>query len=222
PAGARPHRRRGAAPPSAPGAAPIAPPRVRVPGAGPSCAPREGAARCARIAAAAMTSTLTTIDPEHPEAERLAEAARILKEGGLVAYPTETFYALGADPLEAAAVERVFTAKGRPGGMALPVLIGDRRHLSRVAPRLPPGTEALIDAFWPGPLTLVLPAADGLPARLLGGGRTIGVRLSSHPVARALANACDGPLVATSANRTGHPPPRTAAEAGEQLKGSLQ
>lgn len=169
----------------------------------------------------AMTTTSAPVDPARPDPDTLAAAADLLKRGNLVAYPTETFYALGADATQEAAVDRVFTAKGRPQGMALPVILGDRDDVPRVAAALPEGARALMDVFWPGPLTLVLPAAGDLPARLLGGGKTIGVRVSSHPVAQALARACGRPLVATSANRTGQPPPATAAEVAQHLGGSV-
>ncbi|HET8945924.1 MAG TPA: L-threonylcarbamoyladenylate synthase [Candidatus Polarisedimenticolia bacterium] len=164
-----------------------------------------------------MTTKIVPVDPEHPEQDRLEAAAAVLRAGGLVAYPTETFYALGADALEAAAVEKVFSAKGRPGAMPLPVIVGDPGDLLRVAAQVPDGARALIAVFWPGPLTLVLPAA-ALPERLLGGGRTIGVRLSPHPVARGLARALGGPIVATSANRSGQPAPGSAGDVAGHLK----
>ena len=169
----------------------------------------------------AMTSKIQPVDPMRPEPERLAAAAELLKAGSLVAFPTETFYALGADARNPAAVDRVFAAKGRPGGMPLPVILGDRDDVRGVAAALPEGAEALMDVFWPGPLTLVLPAAGDLPPRLLGEGKTIGVRVSPHPVARAFARASGVPLVATSANRSGQPPPATAAEIEEHLGGSV-
>ena len=164
-----------------------------------------------------MTTRIAAIDPRRPERERLTAAADLLRGGSLVAFPTETFYALGADALNPAAVDRVFAAKGRPQGMPLPLILGDRDGILQVAASLPEGAAALMDVFWPGPLTIVLPAADALPAGLLGGGRTIGVRVSPDPVALALARACGRPLVATSANRSGQPPPATAAEVDAQL-----
>jgi len=169
-----------------------------------------------------MATTIEPVDPERPEQDHLTAAAVVLRSGGLVVYPTETFYALGADALDRAAVEKVFAAKGRPGAMALPVIVGDVGDLGRVAANLPEGAQALIGAFWPGPLTLVLPAAAAIPHGLLGGGRTVGVRLSPHPIARGLARAFGGPIVATSANRSGQPAPGTAAEAAAQLKEGVE
>jgi L-threonylcarbamoyladenylate synthase len=164
-----------------------------------------------------MTTKIVPFHPERPEPDTLQAAAAVLREGGLVAYPTETFYALGANALDAAAVEKVFSTKGRPGVLPLPVIVGDLGDLARVAAQVPEGAPALITAFWPGPLTLLFPAA-ALPERLLGFGRTIGVRLSPHPVARGLARALGGPIVATSANKSGQPAPGSAGEAADQLQ----
>jgi L-threonylcarbamoyladenylate synthase len=155
-----------------------------------------------------MTLTLR-VDARHPEPRIIARAAGAIRRGLLVAYPTETFYALGGDPTSPAAVDRVFEAKGRPGRMPLPLIAAEIRDLRRCTGDLPDTALRLAAAFWPGALTLVVPAT-GLPARLLGGGRTVGVRLSPHPVAAALARAHGGPIIATSANRSGQPPPRTA------------
>lgn len=152
------------------------------------------------------------IDPQRPDPTVIAEAAGFLRAGRLVAYPTETFYGLAADPLSAGAVERVFGAKGRPERMALPLIAHDEQGVRVCVATFPAAARKLADAFWPGALTLVLPAAPSLPPLLLGGGRTVGVRISSHPIASALARAAGGPIVATSANRSGAPAPVTAAE----------
>ena len=159
-----------------------------------------------------MPARPTPIDPEHPQADLLEKAAAILRRGLLVAYPTETFYGLACDPRDPAAVERIFEAKGRPAKMALPLVAGDTRDVQGAVALFPPTARRLAEAFWPGPLTLVLGAAPDLPPRLLGGGATVGIRVSSHPVARGLARAFGGPIVATSANRTGASPPIDAAE----------
>lgn len=160
-----------------------------------------------------MPARLLSIDPLHPEPEVVEEAAALLRRGRLVAYPTETFYGLACDPRDPAAVDRIFAAKGRPEKMALPLVAGDAGAVASVTRDRPDGAARLAEAFWPGPLTLVLRAADDLPSRLLGGGGTVGIRVSSHPVARALALAFGGPIVATSANRTAEPPPASADEA---------
>ncbi|MGH9797007.1 MAG: L-threonylcarbamoyladenylate synthase [Candidatus Polarisedimenticolia bacterium] len=157
--------------------------------------------------------TLLSLDAGRPDAALIARAAASIRHGRLVIYPTETFYALGGDPWNAAAVDMVFEAKGRPDTMALPLIAADREAVRRCTAEFPGAARRLAAAFWPGPLTLVLPASPDLPARLLGRGGTIGVRISPHPVAAALARAAGGLLIATSANRTGQTPPRTAVEA---------
>jgi L-threonylcarbamoyladenylate synthase len=131
---------------------------------------------------------------------------RIVEEirgGGLVAYPTETFYALGVDATSGAAVERLFRVKGRERGIPVPLIIATPEALARVARRVPPAARKLMDRFWPGPLTLVLEAAPDLPEGITGGTGAVGVRISDHPAAAAIARACPFPLTATSANRSG-------------------
>jgi L-threonylcarbamoyladenylate synthase len=142
----------------------------------------------------------------------LADAAGILRRGGLVAFPTETFYGLGADALDARAVARVFAAKGRPSGKPLLVLVESTGMVGRVAADVPPRAVRLAERHWPGPLTLVLPARAGLPPALTAGTGTIGVRVPGHPLARALVAAAGVPVTAPSANPSGAPAPRTAAE----------
>ncbi len=157
------------------------------------------------------------IDPHHPERKLLARAAEILRKGLLVAYPTETFYGLGALPRDTAALDRIFNAKGRPEKMALPLIVGDADSVNLCVREFPEGARRLAAAFWPGPLTLVLPAAHDLPPRLLGGGFSVGLRVSPHPVASGLASAVGGPIIATSANLSGQPAPSTATEVDEFL-----
>lgn len=164
-----------------------------------------------------MAAIIERVDPQRPEPGVLARGAALLRQGLLVVYPTETFYGLACDPRQAAAVERIFAAKGRPDRMALPLIAADREAVRCCTREIPDVAHRLMDAFWPGPLTLVLPAAEDLPPLLLGGGHTVGVRVSSHPVASGLARAASGPIVATSANRSGEPPPSTAQEADEAL-----
>lgn len=159
-----------------------------------------------------MTARVFQVNPLNPEPGPLARAAEALRRGLLVAYPTETFYGLACDPFSDEAVARIFIAKGRPPALALPLIAAGREAVRLCTREIPPAAHALMDAFWPGPLTLVLPAADNLPARLLGGGHTVGIRVSPHPVAMGLARAAGGPIVATSANRSGQPPPLSAGE----------
>jgi L-threonylcarbamoyladenylate synthase len=158
-----------------------------------------------------------TVDPRHPSPVIIGRAAEHLRSARLVAYPTETFYGLAADPRSAQAVETIFAAKGRPDRMALPLLAGDRAAVLMCVREFSDSAERLAAAFWPGALTLVLPASHSLPPLLLGGGQTVGVRISPHPVACALAMAFGGPIVATSANRSGQPSPMTAQEVQQAL-----
>jgi L-threonylcarbamoyladenylate synthase len=153
-------------------------------------------------------------------AHQIAEAAAVLRRGGVVAYPTETFYGLGALASDGAAVERLLRAKQRPDGKALPLLGADLAQLEAVA-ELSPLARRLAAAFWPGPLTLVLPARPGLHAAVTGGAGTVGVRVTSSEVAKALAAAAGGALVATSANPSGAPPPTTAAGLDPALRARL-
>jgi len=139
-------------------------------------------------------------------ASRVAEAADTLRRGGVIAYPTETFYGLGALASDGAAVERLVSAKERPDGKPLPLLGADLAQLEAVA-SFSPLARRLAGACWPGPLTLVLPARPGLHPAITAGGATVGVRVTSSQVAAALARAAGGALVATSANRSGQPPP---------------
>ena len=132
-------------------------------------------------------------------------------------YPTETLYGLGALATHAGAVERLALAKGRPDGKAMPLLGADLAQVEAVAV-LGPLARRLAAAFWPGPLTLVVEAAPGLPGPILGGGRTVGVRVTSSPVAAALCRAAGGALVATSANLAGQPAVASAGELDAALR----
>ncbi|WP_296977514.1 L-threonylcarbamoyladenylate synthase [Thermobacillus sp. ZCTH02-B1] len=152
----------------------------------------------------------------------IAEAARTLREGGIVAFPTETVYGLGADARNAEAVRRVFAAKGRPSDNPLIVHIADRDQLRELA--LPYGGVAarLMDAFWPGPLTIVLPVRPGAVApEVTAGLDTVAVRMPAHPVALRLIAAAGCPIAAPSANRSGRPSPTLAAHVLEDLEGRI-
>jgi len=151
---------------------------------------------------------------------RIAEAAAALRRGGVIAYPTETFYGLGALASDGAAVARLVLAKQRPDGKPLPLLGADLAQLEEVA-LFSPLARRLARAFWPGPLTLVLPARPGLQDVITGGAGTVGVRVTSGGVAASLARAAGGALVATSANPSGAPPPTTAAGLDPALRSRL-
>lgn len=134
------------------------------------------------------------------------EALAALSAGDAIVYPTETFYALGVDALSPDALERLFEIKGREPGKPVALIAADAAMAFSVAREVPAQARALAETFWPGPLTLVLPACDGIPAALIGADGGVGVRVSSHPIARALAAGLRRPITATSANLAGKPP----------------
>ncbi|HEY8552520.1 MAG TPA: L-threonylcarbamoyladenylate synthase [Thermaerobacter sp.] len=145
-------------------------------------------------------------------------AGAILREGGLVAFPTETVYGLGADALNPEAVARVFAAKGRPPDNPLIVHVtGPEQAGPQVVARWPDAARRLVERFWPGPLTLVLPAGPAVPAAVRAGLPTVAVRCPSHPVAQALIAAADTPVAAPSANRSGRPSPTRADDVWADL-----
>jgi L-threonylcarbamoyladenylate synthase len=158
------------------------------------------------------------ISPLSPEPAAIEQAAEIIRSGDLVAFPTETVYGLGADGLNEAAVRRIFAAKGRPETKGLILHLSDAVQASEVA-EVAPMAERLMAAFFPGPLTLVLPARPVVPAVTTGGGATVAVRMPDHPVAHALIAAAGRPIAAPSANPSGAPPPRTGAEVLAGLDG---
>ncbi|HUG86209.1 MAG TPA: L-threonylcarbamoyladenylate synthase [Euzebya sp.] len=147
----------------------------------------------------------------------LGEPAAALRRGGLVAFPTETVYGLGADATNAQAVERIFLAKGRPADNPLIVHIPDVAWLPRVVAATTPLARRLAEAFWPGPLTLVLEAHPDLPPVTTGGLATVAVRVPSDPLARWLIELADVPVAAPSANLSGRPSPTTAAHVAADL-----
>ena len=150
-----------------------------------------------------------------PSPEAVAEAAALLRRGGLAVFPTETFYGLGCDPRRADAVARLFAFKGRDAGRALPLVAGSRAQVELVAPTWERFDLAarLADLCWPGPLSLVVPGAETLADGVRAADGTVAVRVSPHPVAAGLAAALGHPIVATSANRSGAAACRYVAEA---------
>lgn len=157
-------------------------------------------------------SPVCRIDPARPAPDVIDAAVGALRAGGVIAYPTETLYGLGADALSPAAVERVFSLKGRPEGQPILVLVADDAMLETIVARVSHEARALADAFWPGPLTLVLDAASSVPREITGGAGGVGVRISSHPVAAALAAGLGRPITSTSANRSGRAGARSARD----------
>jgi L-threonylcarbamoyladenylate synthase len=150
-------------------------------------------------------------------AAQIKEATLILKRGGVVVYPTDTVYGVGASMASSAAVERVFEVKQRPRQMAFPILVGNIRQIETLADGVSPLASCLIDAFFPGALTLVLRASRSAPGYLVTQEGTIALRIPDHPVPLALIEAIGAGLVGTSANLSGKPSAVTAEEARSQL-----
>lgn len=167
-----------------------------------------------------MGTEVLAVDSEAPEPSVLSRAAGVLEAGGLVAFPTETFYGLGASALDADAVHRVFALKGRPESRPLLVLVDGVPEAERIA-EVPPHARALMERYWPGALTLVLRARSIVPDQVTAGTGTVGVRVPAHAVARGLARALGGPVTAPSANPTGARAPTTADEVRRYFDGRL-
>jgi L-threonylcarbamoyladenylate synthase len=152
-----------------------------------------------------------------PDARRIEEAVALLNAGELVAFPTETVYGLGADAQNAFAVARIFAVKGRPASHPLIVHFSNFAAARAWAAEVPPTAERLAEAFWPGPLTLVLPKAAAVPAAVTGAQDSVALRAPAHPVARALLAAFGRGIAAPSANRYGRISPTRAADVREEL-----
>jgi L-threonylcarbamoyladenylate synthase len=156
------------------------------------------------------------------EKEAITVAARILAEGGLVAFPTDTVYGVGVHAFQPDAVERIYVAKIRPRDKAVPILLAQAGDLPLVAERVTETAWLMAERFWPGGLTLVLPRKASVPDVVSAGGPTVAVRVPDHPVPLALMAALGAPLAATSANLSGHPSPVTAQEVQAELGGRIE
>ncbi|MCS7132898.1 MAG: L-threonylcarbamoyladenylate synthase [Aigarchaeota archaeon] len=167
-----------------------------------------------------MTMILKT-DPQRPDPEVLRTAAEILRGGGIVAFPTETVYGLAAVVFNEAAVKKIFFAKMRPPDNPLIVHISDISMLDEVAVNVPKKAYNLMETFWPGPLTLILPKHHNVPKTVTGGLDTVAVRMPAHPVAMMLINEVGVPIAAPSANLAGRPSPTTAAHVIRDLYGRI-
>jgi L-threonylcarbamoyladenylate synthase len=162
------------------------------------------------------------VNPTEPEKEVIAEAAAVTRSGGLVAFPTETVYGLGADALNEAAVRRIFEVKGRPPDNPIIVHVADRDSVYLLASEVPRAAEELISRFWPGPLTLVLKRTELVPAVTCGGLETVAVRMPAHPVALELIREAGVPIAAPSANVSGSPSPASAEHVLRDLGGKIE
>ncbi len=163
-----------------------------------------------------MNNSARTTERLTATQQEIRRAAQILRHGGTVAFPTETVYGLGANALDASAVASIFTAKERPDWDPIIVHVSDRAMLDQVA-TVPPEAEQLIAAFWPGPLTLLLPRTPQIPGNVTASRPLVGVRMPAHPIALALIEATGLPIAAPSANRFGRISPTTAQHVLEDL-----
>ncbi len=168
-----------------------------------------------------MQTQVLPIHPEHPEPEVIRQAVEVLRRGGLVAFPTETVYGIGANALDAEAAQGIFNAKGRPAKNPLIVHVHDAGAVHQVAQSWPDEAARLAERFWPGPMTLVLPKKPCVPATVTGGGPTVAVRVPAHPVAQALLQAVDLPIAAPSANRSSRLSPTEAKHVLRDLEGRI-
>jgi L-threonylcarbamoyladenylate synthase len=168
-----------------------------------------------------VRTLVRVVDPVAPDPAVLAEAADLLRAGRLVVFPTETVYGLGADATNAAAASAVFAAKGRPAINPLIVHVPSGGDVLRVAGDFPESARRLVERFWPGPLTLVLPKGRAVAEAVTGGGPTVAVRVPAHPVALGLLRAAGVPVAAPSANRSSQLSPTTAAHVLAGLDGRV-
>lgn len=168
-----------------------------------------------------MKTRLVPVDARNPEVDTIRQAVEALKRGGLVAFPTDTLYALGADALNPAAVERVITVKGRQHGKPLSVLLPSVESAQALAANLPPGLAAVMAKFWPGPLTIVVKASSAVPSILNGATGTIGLRIPGGAVAQALLSVFGKPIIGTSANKAGAADPADAKTVQRGVGGQI-
>lgn len=161
------------------------------------------------------------MEHQQNDAALLEEAGAIIRNGGLVAFPTETVYGLGGDAMNPSASQKIYAAKGRPSDNPLIVHIWDYSQLEEIAAELPPEAKKLSDAFWPGPMTLIVPKNDKIPYETTGGLDTVAVRMPSHEVAREFIRVSGCMIAAPSANTSGRPSPTTADHVWQDLNGKI-
>ena len=168
-----------------------------------------------------MVTDILAVDPVHPDPQAIATAAARLRAGGLVAFPTETVYGLGANALDRDAVRRIFAAKGRPSSDPLIVHVESAARIPDLAVDVPPAVDALAARFWPGPLTMVLRRSARVPDEVTAGLDTVAIRVPAHPIARALIEAAGVPIAAPSANLFSRPSPTRATHVLDDLDGRV-
>src|SRR5579884_471059 len=173
------------------------------------------------MARKAIETEVVRVDAQRPEEEAIARAAEMLRRGGLVAFPTETVYGLGANALDAEAIARIYEAKGRPASNPLIVHVADAEAARQVVAAWAEAAGRLAARFWPGPLTLVLPKREAIPEIVTAGGPTVAVRIPAHAVALALLRAAAVPIAAPSANRSLRLSPTRAEHVLHDLRGRI-
>lgn len=152
-----------------------------------------------------MTQVLH-IDPKYPDPREIEIAAKVILDGEVTAYPTETIYGLGADVFSRRAIKRIYDLKARDYGLPIAILVANTQMLRELVTRIPERVEVLMRRFWPGPLTILFEVNEKFPKSLATNTGKVGVRISSHPVASALVSRVGRPITTTSANRSGFPP----------------
>ena len=168
-----------------------------------------------------MKTLLLKVDAENPDPSIIQTAAEIIQSGGLVAFPTETVYGLGADALNPVAVKTLFMAKKRPSDNPPIVHVADQTEVCRLVDAVPPKAQLLMEKFWPGPLTLIFKHSDAVPNVTVAGLDTIAIRMPKHKVALELIKLSRCPIAAPSANLAGKPSPTTAQHVYEDLNGRI-
>ena len=168
-----------------------------------------------------METIIAKVDELNIDSELINKAGEIIKQGGLVAFPTETVYGLGGDGFNSESSKKIYAAKGRPSDNPLIVHIADVEDLKKLSPSIPDAAYRLADAFWPGPLTMILKKIENLPKDTTGGLDTVAVRMPVHPVALEFIKAAGGFVAAPSANRSGRPSPTSAKYVIEDLEGRV-
>jgi L-threonylcarbamoyladenylate synthase len=168
-----------------------------------------------------VSTDLIEIDSDHPDPSAVARAAEIIQKGGVIAIPSDALYTLVADPLNLHAVGRVFKAKGRESQRSLPLLVSDLLMAEELAKELTSRFYLLARHFWPGPLTLIVPATANVPLKVTGNTGRLALRQSKSSVAQALLEALDQPIISTSANLSGQPTSRTGIEVFASMDGAV-
>lgn len=168
-----------------------------------------------------MNTVYKKTDVDSIDQDVIEEAGRIIKEGGLVAFPTETVYGLGGDALNPDSSKKIYEAKGRPSDNPLIVHIADIRDLDRIVTDIPDVAYKLAEKYWPGPLTMIFKKSDAVPSKTTGGLDTVAVRFPSHPVAKAFIKAAGGYVAAPSANISGRPSPTTGSHVYSDMNGRI-